>query len=354
MRRNNKYVALDVHKATTAASVRTQSGEVIQRSVLSTDPSALIEFFGSMRGSVHVAFEEGTQAQWLYDLLSPVVDYVIVCDRRGEHQGNKNDQSDADMLSRRLLTGDLRAVYHRSGSLRDLQELARGYLKLLGDSTRTMARIKALFRARAIEVEGASVYTASNRDEWLVKLDGPGVRLRAETLYEQLDVIRKLRPRIKAAMIAAARREPAFDKLTSIPFVGPVRASLLIATMKTPWRFPTKRNLWSYSGLAVITRSSADHEIVAGQAVRRSRKKIFTYGLNKNHNRILKNVFKGMANAAASRSGDLRDFYDAMISRGVKEELARVTLSRKLAAITLRLWKSGEHYDPTKLITQKQ
>ena len=30
-----------------------------------------------------MALEEGTQAQWLHDLLKPVVDRVVVCDRRG-------------------------------------------------------------------------------------------------------------------------------------------------------------------------------------------------------------------------------------------------------------------------------
>jgi hypothetical protein len=32
-----------------------------------------VEFFRGMRGSIHVAFEEGTQAQWLRDLLRPIV-----------------------------------------------------------------------------------------------------------------------------------------------------------------------------------------------------------------------------------------------------------------------------------------
>jgi hypothetical protein len=41
-----------------------------------------------------------------------------------------------------------------------------------------------------------------------------------------------------------------------------------------------------------------------------------------------------------------------MIDRGMAEELARVTLARKMAAITLRLWKKGELYDPTKLTLQ--
>jgi transposase len=351
MQRNNKYVALDVHQATTVASVRIEGGKVINRSILPTESAALLEFFGSMRGSVRVAFEEGTQAQWLYDLLTPVVDHVTVCDRHGEHRGNKGDQQDADLLSHRLLCGDLRSVYHGSEKLRDLQDLTRTYVTLMEDSTRTMLRIKALFRARAIAVKGTRVYGLADRNEWLGKLKDLGVQLRAETLYAQLDTVRRLRPRVKATMIAHAQREPAFGTLCSIPFVGPVRAALLIATMKTPWRFRTKRNLWAYSGLAVVTQSSADHEFVSGRAVRRTRKPL-TRGLNKNHNRILKNVFKGMATAAKSRDGELREFYNAMVARGMREEMASVTLARKLAAITLRLWKRGEPYDSTKLVVR--
>ncbi len=40
-----------------------------------------------------------------------------------------------------------------------------------------------------------------------------------------------------------------------------------------------------------------------------------------------------------------------MIARGMRPELASVTLARKLAAITLRLWKKGERYDSTQLTT---
>ena len=38
-----------------------------------------------------------------------------------------------------------------------------------------------------------------------------------------------------------------------------------------------------------------------------------------------------------------------MLGRGVREEVARVTLARKLAALTLRLLKAGEVVDPTQL-----
>src|SRR5438046_7475063 len=62
-----KYVALDVRQASTAASVRDQSGRVVRRGILETTPADLIGFVSSIRRPVHLAFEEGTLAQWLHD-----------------------------------------------------------------------------------------------------------------------------------------------------------------------------------------------------------------------------------------------------------------------------------------------
>ena len=56
MKRSTKYVALDVHRATTVSSVREQSGRVIARSSLPTEATALVEYFRGMRGAIHVAF----------------------------------------------------------------------------------------------------------------------------------------------------------------------------------------------------------------------------------------------------------------------------------------------------------
>jgi transposase len=279
------------------------------------------------------------------------VNRVVVCDRRGAPRpGNKGDHVDADQLAELLRRGGLRAVYHASGTRATLKELTRTYRNLVEDSTRVMLRLKALFRARAIPTRGTSVYQVRARGHWLAQLVDQGARFRAEVLYAELDVLRTLRPRAKAAMVTEARRDPAWAVLRTIPFLGPVRVALLLATMQTPWRFRTKRNLWAYAGLAVVTRSSADYTVVAGQPVRRRRPPM-TRGLNRNHNRVLKDVFKGAATAATARPGPLQDFYHSVIARGTREELARLTLTRKLAALTLRLWKKGERYDPTQLTT---
>ena len=93
MKLNTKYVGLDVHQATTVACVREESGRILARSILPTEEDALLEFFRGMRGAVHVTFEEGTQAQWLHDLLKPRVDRVLVCDRRGGEAAGQQGRS---------------------------------------------------------------------------------------------------------------------------------------------------------------------------------------------------------------------------------------------------------------------
>ena len=352
MKQTTKYVGLDVHQATTVAAVREESGRLIARSVVPTDAPALLEFVRGMRGAIHVTFEEGTQAQWLYNLFVPVVDRVVVCNRRGQtQQGNKGDHADAAELADLLRRGAVRAVYHDGGSRAALKELARTYQNLVEDGTRVMLRLKALFRARGIKTPGQGVYRAEQRAQWLAQLTGTGVRFRAEVLYAELAVLQQLRPKVKAALLTEAKRDPAWRVLRTIPYLGPVRVALLLATMQTPWRFRTKRQLWAYAGLAVVTRTSAEYDHDGRRAIRKKRTPM-TRGLNRNHNRVLKDVLKGAATAASARVGPLQDLYHAMIARGMREELARVTLTRKLAALTLRLWKTGERYDQTQLTVQ--
>lgn len=125
----------------------------------------------------------------------------------------------------------------------------------------------------------------------------------------------------------------------------------MMAIIGTPFRFRGKRRLWPYAGLAVVTRSSADSEINDGKLRRRKRAPL-TRGLNRNHNPVLKNILEGVANAGAAKPGPLKDFYDRCVSGGVREEMAKLTLARKLASVVLRLWKKGELWDPTKLTMQ--
>jgi hypothetical protein len=349
MKRSAKYVGCDVHQATIVATVRDDAGRVVARSVMPTEAAAILGYLRGMRGAIHVAFEEGTQAQWLYELVRPVVEEVVVCDRRGQvGHGNKGDHHDADELADLLWRGKLRIVYHDRGERAALRELTRTYDNLVQDTTRVMLRLKALFRARGIRTPGQRVYGTAERAQWLAQLPNTGVRFRARALYTELDVLRALRAEARAAMIAEAKRDPAWRVLRQIPFLGDVRVAHLLATLQTPWRFRTKRALWAYAGLAVVTRTSAEYQLEGQRPVRR-RQAPRTRGLNRNHNPVVKNVLKAAAAAAIARTGAFQTFYYQLLARGMREELARVTLARKVAAVILHLWKTGDHYDPAQL-----
>jgi hypothetical protein len=312
-----------------------------------------MEFFRGVHGSVHVTFEEGTQAQWLHDLLVPVVARVVVCNRRDERRhGTKSDWRDAEELADLLRRDAVRPVYHaRAIAGADLKEFARAYINVVQDGTRVMSRLKALYRARAIRTRGRAVYSAEERTTWLAQLPAGAVRFRAEGLYAELEVLQRLRVEAKTALLTAARRHPGWPVLRAIPFLGPIRVALLLAILQTPWRFRTKRNLWAYAGLAVTTRSTAEYRLEGDTPVRRRRRPL-TRGLNRNHHPLIKAIFKSAATAATTRSGALQEFYQRLVTGGMREELARVTLTRKLAALTLHLWKTGEAYDPAKLTRQ--
>jgi len=121
--------------------------------------------------------------------------------------------------------------------------------------------------------------------------------------------------------------------------------------VQTPHRFRSKRQFWAYCGLGLETRSSADYGFVNGQLERRS-KPVFIRGLNLNHNHDLKNLFKSAATGASSSEGAFREFYEKLLVKGMKPEMARLTLARKIAAITLHVWKKGEPFDAEYLKSQ--
>jgi len=349
-----KYIGMDVHKETISITVLDSVGKRVMESIVETKAATILEFMEGLRGSLHVTFEEGTWGAWLYDLLKPHVTKVVVCNPRKNallKEGNKSDRIDARKLAELLRVGSLSAVYHGEAGLRTLKELARTYLTISKDLNRVMNRLKALYRSWAIPCAGTSVYAPRHRSEWLDKIREAGVRRRAELFYQQLDVLQALRREGRRDLFAESRKHGATKLLRQIPCIGPIRAALLIALIQTPYRFRTKRQLWAYSGLALETHGSGEYHYVEGQ-LRRCKKQPALRGLNDNHNHDLKNIFKSTATKASSCAGPLHDFYQALLAKGMKPSMARLTLARKIATITLIVWKKGARFDAEELKQQ--
>jgi len=349
-----KYIGLDVHQATISAAVMDGNGKLLMECLLETKAATILEFIQGLRGTLSLTFEEGTSAAWLHDLLKPHVSRLVVCDPRKAallQDGNKSDRIDARKLAELLRNNQLNPVYHGEHGIRTLKELARSYGTITKDLTRVMNRIKALYRSWGIACPGSSVYAPRHRAEWLAKIVEPGVRVRAERLYQQLDNLRPVHLEARRELLRESHRHAAVKLFRQIPSIGPIRAALLVALLQTPHRFRSKRQLWAYSGFAVQTHDSGEYRYVRGN-LQRNRERISVRGLNENHNKELKNLFKSAAISASTRPGPLRDFYTARVESGMRPTMARLTLARKIASITLTMWKKGASFDPKQLQRQ--
>jgi hypothetical protein len=95
-----------------------EAGKRLQTHVLETNGRALVEAVRLIPGRKHLVFEEGTQSAWLYEILEPHVDELVVVNP-GKERGQKNDKIDAYARAEELRRGTLGTrVFKALNSLR--------------------------------------------------------------------------------------------------------------------------------------------------------------------------------------------------------------------------------------------
>jgi transposase len=348
-----RYIGLDVHATSTTAAVMGPSGKRIGCHVVETNGKVLVELMRTIAPPRHVCLEEGTHSSWLYEVLTPHVEQIVVMaqsKKRGAMR-SKSDQIDAFELADKLRTNSVRTpVYKQLGPFGRLRELCRAYTMQTSDTVRVQNRIKSMFRSRALPTPGKAIYQPEQRDEWIAKLPIK-CHHAARLLLEQYDAQEKIRAKGQKLMLQEAQRHSAFKLLVTIPGIGPIRAVQLARIIISPHRFRSRSQLWKYAGFAVVTHGSAEWVMdKRGKYFRDTVQK--TRGLNRDHNAALKDVFKGAATSVimqADASCPLYRHYSAMIANKIKPNLAKLTLARQIAAITLAIWKKEEVYKPNKV-----
>ncbi len=344
-----RYIGLDAHSQTCTFAVLSERGKQLKTQVVETNGQSLIEFLKLIPGRRNLCLEEGNSSQWLYEILSPYVHAIAVV--RGEKKrGNKSDEIDAVELAERMRTGSLgNPIFKAPKSFTALRDLVRTYQMITQDLVRTKNRIKSIYRSRGIQTSGRrDVYNPKRRLEASQALQ-PATRYGVELLGWELDRIEELKAAAQKGMLVEARKHSITRILETVPGIGPVRAAQLIAVVISPHRFRTSRQFWSYCGLGIVTRSSADWVQSPGGGWMKSEVKK-TRGLNRNRNPVCKAIFKDAATSVVTMmsSDPLYGDYQRLLEQGTKPNLAKLTIARKLAALTLAMWKNEEVYTPSK------
>jgi len=341
-----RYLGIDVHKASCSMCVLSDSGRRIHQEVVETNGQTLVRYAQNLSGSVSVCIEEGEWSGWLWEIMSPHVASFTVVRGRKRRRGSKSDAQDAYALAERIRTGQVgEKIFKAPHRYTKLRELAQVYSLVAQDLARGKNRLKSRFRRRGISCPGASIYGTEERRKKLLELPS-AMRPAVELLGCQLEFLQELRKAAEEAMVTESHRHRVSRRLETIPGLGPIRVAQMLPIVVTPHRFPSKRRFWSYCGLGIKTFSSGDWVREDGKWVRGQR--VQTRGLNRNSNRVLKSIFKGAAITITSHSrpNSFRKAYDRLLEEGTRPNLAQLTVARKVAATTLAIWRSKEVYDP--------
>ncbi len=121
--------------------------------MLETRASALRDFVRAVRRPRVVVMEEGNQSDWLYEVLFPHADEVLVIQPE-RSSGRKNDRLDAERQARLArLNEPGRLVFKAPRVSQELRHATKSYLTTKRDLTRARARLKLLLQSRGLLVK---------------------------------------------------------------------------------------------------------------------------------------------------------------------------------------------------------
>jgi transposase len=276
--------------------------------------------------------------------------------------GRKTDQSDSEWLANLLRSGLIKPSYVPEKRVRELRELTRLRVKLVGTRTafknrchkvlnrvniRLGSRLSDVFGKAGSEVleglmEGRTVDEILEHSEnrWLKKR-GDEIRevvkgVLSETdifvLKQCVDMVKKLDEKIPEVdgRIEVLVNERDVDIVASVPGVGRKSAAVIVAEIGDPHRFEDGKKVVSAAGLAPSVYQSAG--------------KNFTGGITRQGSRWLRRIMVEVAHSAVkARDSKLRMFYLRVKSRR-GEKTAIVAVARKMLVLIHHLLVNGEKY----------
>ena len=260
-----KYIGLDVHRTPISVAVLNAEGKLVMQCMLAHERRRDSGFSPRAAGDVACDLRRRHALGLAVRSAGRRVAQVVVCNPRKNallKAGNKSDRDRCAQAGGVVAGGLLSPVYHGENST------ARGEAsgpQLSGADGRHHAGDGAA--ESAVSRPGDCLRRARSRTGRVIArvagaVDRSGLHRRAETLPAARCVAAACGASTTRSDRWSASKHSATKLLRTIPWLGPIRAALLIGRVQTPHRFRTKRQFWAYCGLALETRSSAEYRFV--------------------------------------------------------------------------------------------
>jgi len=333
------YIGMDCHITTLDFAVVNEAGRLVKADSVATSVNGLMEFVKTVPPPRTIYMEEGTLAAWALEICVRFREKLVITDPKKNRwigsSGQKNDPLDALKLAELARGGYVKEIRHPVGQRRRFRELMMAYHDNVRSTTRIKNKIKAKFRQNGIQCTGVTVYSKTYREEWKGKLPQELTPLLIlEGLWRQLEQCEQSEKELLIAAKSQAKRYPEIKHFEALPGIGFISAATISAILETPHRFASKRKVWMYAGLGIMTRSSGG--------------KMYSEKLSTDYNRLLKYTLKQAAEVTiqAKESPFRRKYLDMTLLHGIAPHRAKLTIARDMLATMWAMWKKGEKYNP--------
>jgi transposase len=336
------YIGADVHSNSTELAIE-HNGRIVRRHGVPTAIPAIKEVLASVRGKIHLTFEEGPMAGWLYRNLKGTVEEIIVCDPRRNNyissDGDADDKIDSGKLAALLRGGFLRAVHHSDNQARDeFKQWVNLYYDRVRDAVRMINKIRARCRMYGIGIPRNVIRDKSHRPQWLSGIQNQSLAKQLEMLWIGYDATAVQVRRTKRQLCALCGNYPIIKIWSDLPGIGIIRAVTVFAFLDTPWRFAHKNKLWKYCGVGL--------ERTASGTDKKGKPKPARLQLAWAVNRLLKNVILGAAHTAINQNKNIfKDYYERMLYEGIMPSNARHAVARKMLTVMWGMWKTNSRFN---------
>ncbi|MBW2615660.1 MAG: IS110 family transposase [Deltaproteobacteria bacterium] len=319
------YIAIDWSIINMAIARMTKKSNKITAIDVPSDIVELKVYLKNLRGTKILTIEETTTTQWLYTELKEYVDKILICDplrNRLLSEGPKTDKIDASKLVQLLKANLVKEVYHSTDKFLYLRRVISGYEDLVKAGVRLKNQRYALLRACGKK---------GDKDKGS-KLESQGDQFVLECLDRQIEAYTKEKKGYEEEFKRLVRKYPEIKRQKSLPGIGDINAVKIVSRIVTPYRFINNGHYLSYAGLIKLDRISGGR----------------SYGKKTpRFCRQLKSVYKSGVLAAIGGNNPINDYYEYLIKeKGYPEYNARHKACRRLAILSLGVFKSGEKYKP--------
>lgn len=319
------YIAVDWSIENMAIARMTAKSNKVTVIDVPSDICELKMYLDNLKGSKIMTLEETTTSQWLYTELKDHVDRLVVCDPVRNHllsEGVKSDKIDATKLVQLLRANLLKEVYHSAEGFLELRRLVSGY----DDLVKAMVRLKnqrySLLRASGLTGE----------ESMGTRLKGSVEQRVVEGIERQLECCKKEKEIYGGDFEKLARKHAEIRNQKSLPGIGIIGAVKIVSRVVSPSRFIDAGHYLSYAGLVKLERKSGG--VLYGRKDSR-------------YSRDLKSVYKIGAITAIGGNNPINDYYEYLMrEKGYPDYQARHKVARRLAILSLGVFKSGKSYQP--------